>query len=389
MVGPTPSAAARLSSVRAADRVHRAELLGQRPRRGRADVADREPDEHPPQRRPAWPCRGCRAAARRWPTAPGAVLALLGRPGEQRRLRSWSASSANRSPSLAITPGVEQARPPPRSRAPRCRRRRDRRRGRPARAPAPGRAGGWGSAGPCRPPSAGPAACSQAGHVGRHHATRRSPSGRSASTGPSDLGDHVAGLAQDHGVAGADVLALDLVGVVQRGVLDRGAGDEGRLHDAVRRDAAGAADVDPDVEELGVDLLGRVLEGDRPARRPAGRAEPALQGDVVDLDHDPVDLVGRDRVAVLAGVLDEAPARPSRLGSTRTWSEVGQPPRRQRVVGLGLRGRLEALALADAVADHAEGAGRGDPRVLLAQRARRRRCAGWRTSACRRRPSTR
>ena len=75
-------------------------------------------------------------------------------------------------------------------------------------------------------------------------------------------------------------------------------------------DAAGAADVDPDVEQLGVDLLGRVLERDRPARRPAGRAEPALQRDVVDLDHDAVDLVGDDRVAVLAGVLDVRLDRP-------------------------------------------------------------------------------
>ena len=46
-----------------------------------------------------------------------------------------------------------------------------------------------------------------------------------------------------------------------------------------------------------------------------------------------------------------------------------QPPRGQGGVGRGLRGRLEALAGADAVADHAERAGGGDPRVLLPQRS--------------------
>ena len=84
-------------------------------------------------------------------------------------------------------------------------------------------------------------------------------------------------------------------------MLDRRAGDLDRLHHAERRDPAGAADVDLDVEQLGVDLLGRVLERDRPARRAAGRAEPALQREVVDLDHDAVDLV-LDVVAVLAVV---------------------------------------------------------------------------------------
>ena len=55
----------------AADRRHRPELLGQRPRGGRADVADRQRDQHPPQRHLLGAGRGCRAAAGRWPRAPG------------------------------------------------------------------------------------------------------------------------------------------------------------------------------------------------------------------------------------------------------------------------------------------------------------------------------
>ena len=38
-------------------------------------------------------------------------------------------------------------------------------------------------------------------------------------------------------------------------------------------------------------LLGGELVGDGPAGRPGGRSEPALEREVVDLDHHPVDLV--------------------------------------------------------------------------------------------------
>ena len=48
-----------------------------------------------------------------------------------------------------------------------------------------------------------------------------------------------------------------------------------------------------------------------------------------------------------------------------------QPPGLQRGVGLRLRRRGEPLAQPEAVADHRQGPGGGDPRVLLAQRAGR------------------
>src|SRR3954471_431815 len=120
------------------------------------------------------------------------------------------------------------------------------------------------------------------------------------------LGDDVAGLADDHGVADEDALALDLAGVVQGGQLDGGAGDLDRFHEGERGDPAGAPDVDPDVVQLGGGLLRLVLERDGPARRAAGRPEPALQGDLVDLHHDAVDLV-LDRVTLLPVALDVGP----------------------------------------------------------------------------------
>ena len=226
--------------------------------------------------------------------------------------------------------------------------------------------GGWGSGGPCRPPSPAPAPCRTTG-TRWASATRRRPSGRSASTGPRISGITSPALRRITVSPGADVLALDLVRVVQRGALDGRAGDLGRLHHAERRHPAGAAGVDLDGEQLGVDLLGRVLVGDRPPGRPARRAQPALEADVVDLDHDAVDLV-LDVVAVLAVVLDEL------LHRLETLDDLGpvagrQAPGRQGGVGLRLCPGLEARACPDAVADHAQRTGGGDLGVLLAQRA--------------------
>ena len=58
------------------------------------------------------------------------------------------------------------------------------------------------------------------------------------------LRDHVAGAAHDHRVADADVLARDLVLVVQRGVGDDHAAHRHRLELGGRRERAGAADLD-------------------------------------------------------------------------------------------------------------------------------------------------
>jgi hypothetical protein len=63
-------------------------------------------------------------------------------------------------------------------------------------------------------------------------------------------------------------------------------------------------DVDRDVQELGVDFLGRVLVGGSPSRNPGGVAERALGGEVVDLDHDAVDLV-QEAVPLVPVIGDE------------------------------------------------------------------------------------
>ena len=59
-----------------------------------------------------------------------------------------------------------------------------------------------------------------------------------------DLRDHITGALHDDGVADADVLALDLVLVVQRGALHDDAADRDRLEHRHRRQRALAADLD-------------------------------------------------------------------------------------------------------------------------------------------------
>src|SRR5690606_41594197 len=82
---------------------------------------------------------------------------------------------------------------------------------------------------------------------------------------PEDLGNDVTGLAAHHRVPDEYPLGLDDLLVVERGLPHRASRDVDGLHDGVRGGAAGTPDPDADVEQARVDLLGRVLVGDRPA----------------------------------------------------------------------------------------------------------------------------
>lgn len=85
------------------------------------------------------------------------------------------------------------------------------------------------------------------------------------------------------------VTAIDLVLVVQGRVGHRHAADENRLQAGDRRQRAGAADEDLDVEKRRLGLLGRVLVRHRPARLARDEAEALLQRQVIDLIDDAVD----------------------------------------------------------------------------------------------------
>ena len=105
-----------------------------------------------------------------------------------------------------------------------------------------------------------------------------------------DLRDDVTGAYHDHVLAGADVLAHDVLLVVERRHLDRHPRHgHGREH-GVRVQVAELPRV-PHHFLQPRHRRGRwELPGDRPARVAPDRAEPALKLEIVDLDHGAVDL---------------------------------------------------------------------------------------------------
>ena len=183
--------------------------------------------------------------------------------------------------------------------------------------------------------------------------------------GGDDFGDHVACLAQHHGVADEHALSLDHVLVVQGGSLHGRARDKHGLHDAVGGHAAGASHVHADVQQLGVHLFGRVLVRHGPARHARGIAQLRLGCEIVDLDDDAVNLV-HEGVALLAVAVDEVEDAPDRIGQLAIGAH-GQAPGGEQVVGLKLGGNLQAGARTNAVHVHAQRSGSGHRRVLLAQ----------------------
>ena len=96
-----------------------------------------------------------------------------------------------------------------------------------------------------------------------------------------DARDDVTGLLDDHELAGADVLADDVVGVVQRRHRDGRPGDDRRLEHGERRGRAGPADVDLDAMQHRDFLLGGKLERGGPARELRRVSEPFAQRRIV------------------------------------------------------------------------------------------------------------
>ena len=181
--------------------------------------------------------------------------------------------------------------------------------------------------------------------------------------GADDLGDHVAGPADDDGVLLADVLPLHLLLVVQGG---RGHGHpahEDRLEEGEGGDDPRPAGVNVDLAEEGGAFLGGELVGDGPSRRVARCPQLFLQGDLIDLHHDPIDLVV-DAVAMPLPLLAEGEDLFQRADAPDV--RVDRKARRlQEVQDLGVAPEPPALHGADAVAPEPKRPGRGDARVLL------------------------
>ena len=108
------------------------------------------------------------------------------------------------------------------------------------------------------------------------------------------LRDHIAGAQHDHILARADVLAQEVLLVVQRG-------HRHGLEDGEGMEVAVLADVPVDALQPGHRGRRRELPRHRPARVATHRAQPPLQLEVGDLHHGAVDLVVELAAAPLPG----------------------------------------------------------------------------------------
>ncbi len=144
------------------------------------------------------------------------------------------------------------------------------------------------------------------GHVGRQRYSARV---RRAAIGDdgNDLGDHITGATHDHGVADADVFALHLVHVVQRGVADGDSADEHGFQTSYGRQRPGPAHLKLHAAHDRQLFLRGKLVSDRPPRSPGHEAELALPVEPVDLVHDAIDVVRqRGTLSADSGVVFEA-----------------------------------------------------------------------------------
>ncbi len=125
----------------------------------------------------------------------------------------------------------------------------------------------------------------------RRNRTACCPFGRFSATHPNHLRYHVARALNDDGIAFADVLALDLVLVVQCRALHDDAADGNRLELCDRRQRAAPAHLNDDVVDDRLGLLRRKFMGEGPARRAAHEAQTLLEIEIVDLVDDAIDVV--------------------------------------------------------------------------------------------------
>ena len=182
-----------------------------------------------------------------------------------------------------------------------------------------------------------------------------------------DLGNHVARLMHDDGVALAHVLAADLVDVVQRGARDGGAGDRHRVELGDRREHAGATHLDANLAQDGLLFLGRELKGDGPTRCASGKAQVELLLEAVDLYDHAVDVV----IQVVA-VLERLGTELVDLGRRGATSHVGVDAKAsatQPVQELALAVDVQRVGIGDGVDKGGQIAARRDLGILLTQAA--------------------
>jgi hypothetical protein len=185
--------------------------------------------------------------------------------------------------------------------------------------------------------------------------------------GRQDLRDDVAGAQDDDVLAGTDVLADDVLLVVERGQLHRDAADVDWLEHGERVQVAEPPDVPLHVVQARDRGRGRELPGDRPAGVAPHDAEAALEREVVDLDDAAVDLEVELAAALLPGqALGDDLVLAVEQGNVVVDAQAVVLQPHQRVV---VAGEADALGDADAVAPHRQRALGGELGIELADRA--------------------
>ena len=183
-----------------------------------------------------------------------------------------------------------------------------------------------------------------------------------------DGGDDLAGLLDEDVVADADVLAADVVLVVERRAGDRRAAEPHGAQLGDGREDAGAADLHRDRLDDGLGALRRVLVGARPARRLGRRAERLVERAVVDL-HDGAVHLERERVAERLQLVDRAQDLVEPAAAPRARLR-GEPERGEALQERVLRGGVRLAAQrAEAVEHDRERAPRDLARVEELDRA--------------------
>ena len=118
-----------------------------------------------------------------------------------------------------------------------------------------------------------------------------------------DLGDDVARLAHLHGIPDAHIQRSDNIAVMQAGTGNTGPGQENRVKHCGGRQNSGAADRDFDIPDHRFLDLGRILEGNGPAREFVGAAQQVAGGQIIDL-YDSAVNIERQRAADFTDSLD-------------------------------------------------------------------------------------
>ena len=180
-----------------------------------------------------------------------------------------------------------------------------------------------------------------------------------------DLGNHVARLVHDDGVALAHVFTTDLVDVVQRGARDGGAGDRHRVELGDRREHTGAAHLDANFAQDGLLFLGRELKGNGPSRRAGGKAQIELLLEAVNLYDHAVDVVVQ-----VAAVLERLGTELVNLGRRGAACHVrvdAKAGAAQPVQKLALAVNVQRVGIGDGVDKGGQVASRRDLGILLTQ----------------------